>query len=302
MKVHEVHSPTLDQCTIRAQSLADAVKQHISSVMSKYPDSDLSRTTNFPQSVHYIPSIYIRTHAVNGQESDLSDPCSIPKELYQKLMESSKGELMESSKGDDRMKTETPSNDGSATIVPSLESTDVEVSFSSDTSMPGFNSTNNTEASYGIRASTKHKTDVFKQTRIVPSIEITYDPSTDDELTQNEARQKLQGIVQNSTRIDVANADYIDPVVFETERNAAAKKLSGLSNISNFEDNIPFSSNLKNTFNLSDRAKNLTNGKHLSNHSQKPHRYQEDLKVSGKRPVSVASDEQSVGESVVVYL
>lgn len=290
MKVHEVHSPTLDQCTIRAQSLANAIKQHISSVMSKHMHSDLSHTTTIPASVHCIPSICIRTHAVNGQESDYSDPCPIPKELYQKLVELSRS-------NDDHVKTEVTSNNESTTIVPSLESTDVEVSFSSDTSIPGFNLTSNTQALFGNKASTstKHKTDVFKQTRIVPSIEITHDPSSDDELVQNESHQKHQSITGNSTASDIVDGDVGGSLVYEKGWHTAAKISSGLSDISNFEDNIPFSSNSKNIFNMSGHEKILTNGKRTTDHGQRPHRYHEDLKGSGKRPISVASDEQSVG-------
>lgn len=286
MKVHEVHSPTLDQCTIRAQSLADAIKQHISSVKSKYPLSDVSRTATLPTSVHCIPSLCIKTHAVNGQESDHSDPCPIPKKLYQKLVDSSHG--------DDHRKVETASNDASATIVPSLESTDVEISFSSDTSMPGFNSTSNAQALFGNKTSTKQKTDVFKQTRIVPSIEITHDPSSDDELPQDDMQQK------NSAYSDNVDGDISRSSIFERAQQIPAKKSSGLSDFSNFEDNSPFLSNSKNIFNTSTHDKHLTNGKRVTDHHQIPIRYHEDVRGNGRRPISVASDEHSVGKTIVL--
>nr|XP_039272092.1 peripheral-type benzodiazepine receptor-associated protein 1-like isoform X1 [Styela clava] len=188
-KVCDVQSPTIDQCTIRTQTLADAFGKQLSTG----PDLSFYRLSKPSKSVlrwnkHVPPSITIKTYAVNGQESDHSDPCIISQELYNQLIELIKEHAkLSSPKPSEAKGRRRPP------LMRSVESTDLDVSFSSDISMPGLSTprlndgakenrrSGSSNDGSGYRKSNENKTGTLLQTRVVPSIEITHDTSSEED-------------------------------------------------------------------------------------------------------------------------
>lgn len=176
-KLCEVNSPTTDQCTIHAQTLADAFGKQLSASPGKNKYSFSYNSLELPKwNKRVPPTVTIKTCAVNGQVSDCSEPCPIHSELYSRLMKL----IIESEKL--ALKQSRPP------LLHSRESTDVDVSFSSDMSIPGLhgdkqkNNRSSTRSSVDNEDSCREKSSVLLQTRVVPSIEITHDTSSEEEV------------------------------------------------------------------------------------------------------------------------
>lgn len=184
-------------------------------------NQDKSRSGNDKiWNVYKPPAVTMTTLAETSQVSEHSDPCVINHEFFNKLYSLVSDEKKERNYSDHKTRLYTDNRKYRPPLQYSMESTDLDVSFSSDFSVPGFPNSSRTSdelsdnqiarksrpdwASRSLKA--QSRVNSLRSTRVVPSIEITHETSSEEDAAKSAQRNKnlhLNGVNSSiSSKID----------------------------------------------------------------------------------------------------